>query len=73
VRATERRRVLTRHTRAVTLICLREGLLSEAWMLYRATFAWNASLGRLKYLAGFPLLAVSAWTRCRVWAIPRVN
>jgi glycosyltransferase involved in cell wall biosynthesis len=58
-RATERRRILTRHTRAVTHLCLKQGLLSEAWMLYRATFLWNASLGRLKYLAGFPLLAVA--------------
>jgi glycosyltransferase involved in cell wall biosynthesis len=63
-RARERRQILTRHTRAVTLLCLRQGLLGEAWMLYRATFTWNASLRRLKYLAGFPLLVVAAWTRC---------
>jgi glycosyltransferase involved in cell wall biosynthesis len=62
-RATERRRILTRHTRPVTLIFRREGLLGEAWILYRATFGWNASFGRLKYLAGFPILAISTWTR----------
>jgi GT2 family glycosyltransferase len=65
-RAMERHLILTRHTRAVTLICLGEGLVGEAWTMYRATFAWNASLGRIKYLAGFPLLAVAAWTRCRL-------
>ena len=43
-RATERRRILTRHTRPVTLGCLQQGLYREAWALYRATFAWNAAL-----------------------------
>jgi GT2 family glycosyltransferase len=57
-RAAERRRILMRHTRPVTLECLRHGLQREAWMLYRKTFAWNASLGRLRYLAAFPLVAV---------------
>jgi glycosyltransferase involved in cell wall biosynthesis len=59
VRALERRRILTRHTRPVTLGCLQQGLRREAWMLYRATFAWNASLGRVKYLAAFPFIAVT--------------
>jgi glycosyltransferase involved in cell wall biosynthesis len=57
-RARERRRILTRHIRPVTLECLREGLKSQAWALYRTTFAWHATLGRWKYLAGFPLQAV---------------
>ena len=34
-------------------------------MLYRATFAWNAALGRLKYLAGFPALAAVSHLRAR--------
>jgi hypothetical protein len=59
MRALERRRILTRHTRPVTLACLRRGLRREAWMLYRSTFAWNASLGRLKYLVAFPFIAVA--------------
>ena len=59
VRALERRRILTRHTRPVTLGCLQQGLRREAWKLYRATFAWNASLGRVKYLAAFPFIAVA--------------
>jgi glycosyltransferase involved in cell wall biosynthesis len=57
VRARERRRILTRHTRPITLSCLQQGLRREAWKLYGATFAWNASLGRVKYLTAFPLLA----------------
>jgi hypothetical protein len=61
-RAAERCRILTRHLRPVTLHCLQQGLQGEAWMLYRATFAWNASLWRMKYLAAFPLLsAMSRW------------
>ncbi len=67
-RAKVRRRILTHHTRAVTHICLEEGLLDEAWILYRATFAWNASLGRLKYAIGFPLLTVATWSRYRLRA-----
>jgi hypothetical protein len=59
LRAVERRRILTRHTRSVTLGCLKQGLRWEAWMLYRATFAWNAALGRFKYLAAFPFVAVA--------------
>jgi len=59
VRAKDRRRILTRHVRPVTLGCLRQGLRREAWSLYIATFVWNASLGRIKYLAGFPILAAT--------------
>jgi hypothetical protein len=58
-RAKDRRRILTRHIRPVTLGCLRQGLRREAWRLYVSTFAWNASLGRIKYLAAFPILAVA--------------
>jgi len=58
-RAKDRRRILTRHVRPVTLGCLRQGLRREAWRLYISTFAWNASLGRIKYLAAFPILAVA--------------
>jgi cellulose synthase/poly-beta-1,6-N-acetylglucosamine synthase-like glycosyltransferase len=62
-RATERRRILTRHIRPVTLGCLQRGLWREAWKLYIATFAWNASLWRVKYLTTFPLLACISYLR----------
>jgi GT2 family glycosyltransferase len=57
-RARERRRIITRHIRPVTLGCLQRGLWREAWTFYVATFGWNASLGRVKYLTAFPLLAL---------------
>jgi GT2 family glycosyltransferase len=59
LRAAERRRILTRHTRPLTLSCLQQGLQREAWALYMSTFVWNASLGRLRYLAAFPFLAIA--------------
>ena len=64
-RAAERRRILTRHIRPVTFSCLREGFRREAWALYFSTFAWNASIGRLKYLAAFPFLAAAEEFRRR--------
>jgi GT2 family glycosyltransferase/carbonic anhydrase/acetyltransferase-like protein (isoleucine patch superfamily) len=59
VRAAERRRILMRHTRPVTLSCLQQGLRRQAWGLYTSTIVWNASLGRIRYLAAFPYLAVA--------------
>lgn len=53
----QRWKILTRHIRPTTLSSLRDGLHSEAWSLYRATFAWNLALLRSKYLIGFPLVA----------------
>ena len=58
-RANERRRILTRHVRPVTLDCLRAGFGSDAWRLYRATFGWHLRLGRWKYLLGFPIKALA--------------
>jgi len=57
-RATERRRIMTRHIRPVTLECLKQGRGGDAWSLYRATFGWHLLLGRWKYLAGFPVKAL---------------
>jgi hypothetical protein len=67
-RAAERRRILTRTMRPVTLGCLQQGLRQEAWKLFRATFAWNASLGRFKYLTAFPVFATLSLFRAR--AVP---
>jgi hypothetical protein len=71
MRARERRRILVRHTRPVTLTCLQQGLRREAWKLFGATFAWNASLGRVKYLAAFPLLA--AISKLRAVGAPSIK
>jgi hypothetical protein len=35
---------------------LRAGYAAEAWAVYRETLAWHLSLGRLRYVAAFPLL-----------------
>jgi hypothetical protein len=65
-RAMERRRILTRHVRPVTIGCLRQGLWREAWQMYISTFKWNALLGRIKFLAVFPFLAALQGVR-RAW------
>ena len=57
-RALDRRRILTRHVRPVTVECLKRGLRNDAWQLYRATFRWHIDLGRWNYLLGFPLKAL---------------
>jgi glycosyltransferase involved in cell wall biosynthesis len=56
-RALERWRILTRHLRPVSLDCLAGGRRRDAWELYRSTLRWNMSLGRWKYMLGFPVRA----------------
>lgn len=68
-RARERREILTRHMRPVTLDCLREGNQREAWRLYASTFGWNASLGRFRYLIAFPLIALLESARRKLAAL----
>lgn len=66
VRAKERWEILTRHVRPVALQCLRSGRQREAWSFYRSTFAWHVSLRRLKYLLGFPFVALAEFGRHRL-------
>jgi len=61
-RAHQRRRLLTRHLRSVMIDCVRAGLRDDAWRLYRATWRWNASSGHLRFVAGFPLMALTGKT-----------
>lgn len=58
-RSKERWVILTRHIRPTALGCLSKGLQREAWSLYRATFSWHLSLGRLRFLVAFPLLSIA--------------
>ena len=58
-RALQRWLILTRHIRPVSIDCLRQGMRREAWELYRETFRWHVRLKNWKYLAGFPLKALS--------------
>jgi hypothetical protein len=59
-RARERQTILTRLLRPAMLDGLRHGRRREAWQLYRSTFFWHIQLGRWRFLAGFPVQAVTA-------------
>lgn len=59
----ERRYLLCQHTRSASLSLLREGYPKEAAMLYRRTFVWQLRFLRVRYLAGFP--GVALWTMLR--------
>jgi glycosyltransferase involved in cell wall biosynthesis len=56
-RRAQRLTILTRHLRAASMHCLAAGQKRDAWMLYRASFAWNARERRIKFLLGFPAAA----------------
>lgn len=57
-RQRERRRILAKHVRPVSLSCLAGGDARTAWSLYRQTFRWNIGLGNWRYLVGFPVKAL---------------
>lgn len=58
-RVRERQRIITRHIRPVTFACIREGCQHDAWALYFSTLVANVAQGRVKYLTGFPLMALA--------------
>lgn len=58
-RTRERREFISRHVRPVSIECLRRHAAAEAWSLYRSTLRWNFALGRWRYLAGFPAMALA--------------
>ncbi len=64
-RRRDRRCALTQHTRPLSLALLRSGNWKQASQLYRDTFFWNLSLGRLRYLLGFPGEALLARGRSK--------
>lgn len=53
-RRAQRLRILCRQLRSGSVQLLQSGHRPEAWEIYRKTARWNASLGRFKYLCGFP-------------------
>jgi hypothetical protein len=57
-RSLERRRIITRHARAVSVACLDSGHVRAGVNLYLSMFTWHLALARWKYLAGFPALAL---------------
>lgn len=62
-RRLDRLRCITAHVRSQCVECLHAGDRAAAWELYRDTLAWHARLGRVKFLLGFPALALK--TRLR--------
>jgi hypothetical protein len=61
----QRRRIICGTVRSLSLDCLQSGRPRDACSLYAATFAWNLALGNLKYLTGFPFLAIRSLARAR--------
>jgi hypothetical protein len=59
-RRVERWRALGRHLRPMVLEALRNGRKREAAVLFRQTLAWNARLGRWRFIAAFPFLYAAA-------------
>lgn len=60
-RASERRRIITRHVRPVSFACLRAGRLPAAMAFYRSTLGWHARQARVAYLVGWPVAAAASW------------
>ncbi|MEO6741722.1 MAG: glycosyltransferase family A protein [Chthoniobacteraceae bacterium] len=56
----DRLRILTTHTRPLSVACAKRGLPRESLMIYRRTFAWNLSLGRWRYLFALPCVVLLA-------------
>lgn len=56
-RRQQRLDIITRHVRPVSLACLQQKNIKDAWHLYASTFLWNLRLGRVKYLAAFWAIA----------------
>ena len=54
-RAWDRRTLMTRFVRTISLQCLNSKHLAQGWEIYRQTFFWHIRLCRIKYLVGFPL------------------
>lgn len=57
-RRRERLEILTRHVRPAALEFLRRGAIRPGLELYLATLPWHLALGRFRFLAAFPLLAI---------------
>jgi cellulose synthase/poly-beta-1,6-N-acetylglucosamine synthase-like glycosyltransferase len=58
-RTRERWRILTRHLRPVAMDCIKQKRHQPtAWALYWDTWRWHITLGRWKFLLGFPVTAL---------------
>lgn len=50
--------IITRHIRPVSIACLRQNDIQDAWNLYAATFWWHLRLKRIKYIVAFWVIAL---------------
>ena len=64
-RCGDRLRILTTHTRPLSVSCARRGLPREALAIYRRTFRWNLRLGRWRYLFALPFFVLLGLLRGR--------
>lgn len=53
-----RQEIISRHARAAVASAIRSGHVRQALQLYKATASWNLRLGRFRYLAAVPLIAL---------------
>ena len=50
--------ILTRHSRALSVGCLKSGQQVQAWRIFFRTLGYNFALGRIKYLLAFPVVSL---------------
>jgi glycosyltransferase involved in cell wall biosynthesis len=62
-RRRQRRNYICLTSRSVSLALLKDGRFKQAWSLFFSTLAWNISLGRARYLFGFPTVGCLALLR----------
>jgi hypothetical protein len=61
----QRRAYIGQHVRPACLFCLNRGWIGFGMDMYRRTFGWHLRMGRLKFLAAYPVLAALAKLRGR--------
>jgi glycosyltransferase involved in cell wall biosynthesis len=69
-RRRDRLRILTIHTRPLSVACARGGLTREAFEIYWRTLDWNLRLFRVRYLVLLPCIAIWHGFR-RIFSAPR--
>ena len=62
-RAVERREIVTRVVRPVSVQCLQEGRVPDGLRLYWQTWPWHLRLHRWRYLMGFPIAILGSLIR----------
>lgn len=73
-RKKERLEIITRHVREAALRCCRHGRVDYGFALYLRTIIWHLRLRRLRFLAGFPVIAsASVFGKDAPWGWTRVS